>query len=144
MWQTLKPHEIVSICYIMLLPLATSQNQAEWNRSYIHAHFLLLFSIVEGDKVTINIYCRQLCQKMKCWICLLLLTCKALSLWRWAWAFTSSSSFCSLLHFALHWRTASWALVFKSSLLFVLSCSNASISLLSVCPRLWKDDWIYE
>lgn len=69
---------------------------------------------------------------------LLRLTCAALSVWNWVWALSSSSSFCSLLHFALHCRRASWALVFNSSLVFWLSWSNASFSFLSTCSFLWK------
>lgn len=69
---------------------------------------------------------------------LLQLTCAALSIWNWVWALSSSSSFCSLLHFALHCRRASWALVFNSSLVFWLSWSNASFSFLSTCSLLWK------
>lgn len=69
---------------------------------------------------------------------LLQLTCAALSIWNWVWALSSSSSFCSLLHFALHCRRASWALVFNSSLVFWLSWNNASFSFLSTCSLLWK------
>lgn len=71
------------------------------------------------------------------------LTCAALSIWSWVWALSSSSSFCSLLHFALHCRRASWALVFSSSLVLWLSWSKASFSFLSTCSLLWKkqDPW---
>lgn len=69
---------------------------------------------------------------------LLQLTCAALSIWNWVWALSSSSSFCSLLHFPLHCRRASWALVFNSSLVFWLSWSKASFSFLSIWSLLWK------
>ena len=50
----------------------------------------------------------------------------------------SSSSRCSLRHLALHWRTASWARSFSSSLLRVLSWRSACASRCSTLPRLCR------
>lgn len=76
--------------------------------------------------------------KLVWWMHQLQLTCAALSIWSWVWALSSSSSFCSLLHFALHCLRASWALLFSSSLVLWLSWSKASFSFLSTCSLLWK------